>query len=467
MRLYPAPQAPRSASVLLCMASTSNIDRLVPALTEKIGVLHGSDTLLSHYDSLQPKLTNTWKSAWREQCDELSWLDTVLSNSTSTVVATDDEARLDLRALWRASDNSTRGIASPEERVIGARHVTHGIMRYWRFATPRNDENVEKAAQFLAGRETMTREVALKERRRQLRRHSAAGCVEYRIFGEVLARDEEVLRSLFPPSSSLSTASSSSCAVQLQTLAEAWRQLGGVANRTGWAEEARSFLETADGWRVLSQWLEEERVFARVGSGTAPWQRWWVVPPLQRLCTSVVCAGYAFAEGAREPPRVDRASASATTAAVTMWMVLLADTLRRSASNRLGEGYGGSNLFPLLLMAVPIARQGHIEAAAVYVLARLLGTLNSEALRNAEGFGASTFPERDVALVEAMNTEQTIVSEALALFDAYFASYSVETYAIYALFSLPLIILVLLSEAVMGAIDLVVSYGSPDPLAWL
>ena len=93
MRLYPAPQAPRSASVLLCMASTSNIDRLVPALTEKIGVLHGSDTLLSHYDSLQPKLTNTWKSAWREQCDELSWLDTVLSNSTSTVVATDDEAR--------------------------------------------------------------------------------------------------------------------------------------------------------------------------------------------------------------------------------------------------------------------------------------------------------------------------------------------------------------------------------------
>lgn len=150
-----------------------------------------------------------------------------------------------------------------------------------------------------------------------------------------------------------------------------------------------------------------------------------------------------------------------------MWMVLLADTLRRSASNRLGEGYSGSNLFPLLLLAVPVARQGHVEAAAVYVLARLLGSLNAETLRNAEGFGGGTvFPERDVALVEAMNTEQTIVSEALALFESYFASYSVETYALYLVLSLPLLVLLLVASAVTDALDRLASYGAPDPLAW-
>ena len=51
-----------------------------------------------------------------------------------------------------------------------------------------------------------------------------------------------------------------------------------------------------------------------------------------------------------------------------------------------------------------------------------------EALRKSEGFGGvAAFPERDVSLVEAMNTEQAIVSEALALFDEYFAYLQLRT----------------------------------------
>ena len=103
------------------------------------------------------------------------------------------------------------------------------------------------------------------------------------------------------------------------------------------------------------------------------------------------------------------------------------------------------------------------------MLARALGSLNAEALRQSEGFGgASTFTERDVSMVEAMNTEQTILSEGLALFEATFASYSVETYSLYFLFSLPLVlpllVLYLASNAVTEAVGMLSSHGGPDPL---
>ena len=155
-------------------------------------------------------------------------------------------------------------------------------------------------------------------------------------------------------------------------------------------------------------------------------------------------------------------------------MILLADTLQRSAPARVGEPQG-SNLFPLLVLAIPIARQGHIEAAATYVLARTLGSLNAEALRTREGFGGGTsYPERDVSRIEGMNTEQAIVSDALALFDEYFASYSLRTYGLYLLFSLPLVvpllILYLVTSALGHAIEVVathVGYSAPiDPWAF-
>ena len=46
------------------------------------------------------------------------------------------------------------------------------------------------------GAENITNAQARTERRRQLMRHAAAGAVEYRIFGEVLSRDEAVLDAL-------------------------------------------------------------------------------------------------------------------------------------------------------------------------------------------------------------------------------------------------------------------------------
>ena len=431
--------------LLLCASiSTDTIDELVPTLVKK----YGATNHLCGLEALQAPLEHAWQTAWREQKEELASLDHVALEDAS------ESQRLDLRGLWRASDNSTHG------GVEQARCVTRRLMTYWRHATPRNDDIDEELRSDILLRETMTRETALAERRRQLRRHADAGCVEYRIFGEVLSRDAAALNALD---------------AELETLSGAWRQLGGVARRTGWAETLEAAMDER---KAARQWLEDEQLLARVGNGSAPWQRWWVLPPLQRACDSAVCAGYAFAEGATQQPAATpltqptRSSSSAQRPSAgglssVSWLALLGETLKRSSSTRLNEQQE-SNLFPLLLMVVSVARQGHTEAAAIYVLARTLGSLNAAALRTREGFGASSFPERDVSLVEGMNTEQKIVAEALALFEQYFASYSVETYSLYFLFSLPivlpLLLLYLTSEALVDVFDLLSVIGRPDPL---
>ena len=108
---------------------------------------------------------------------------------------------------------------------------------------------------------------------------------------------------------------------------------------------------------------------------------------------------------------------------------------------------------------------------------RALGRLNTEALSAREGFGASAYPDRDLSLVENYNTEQTILSELLALFDRYFASYSVETYSLYAIGSIPLLLVALLwwlttrltSALLAAAIEwapMTMSSGAIDPLAF-
>ena len=489
-----------SIPTLLCMLPSLTIEKLVPALMDRTlavdrqhaGACTGQDDsrhqpLYELFEALEEPLRNTWKAAWNEQEHELAKLDVLLSGTSSAagqIAENNEDARLDLRDLWRASNNVTDGDISPEKRTANARRVTQRLMRFWRSATPQN-EDVDELAR--GGRETITREVALAERRRQLRRHAAAGCVEYRIFGEVLGRDDAALGALL--------SRSNASVGQPETLEGAWVQLGGVASRTGWAREIETTAQTVAGSRAVFSWLKQEDVRARMSNGTAPWQCWWVLPPLQRAFSSVMRAGYAYADGVQEPPRLlpaceyvdsrdeeegearthEQATCAATATSLaplhtTVWMTLLADTLRRSVSNRLATEYGSSsNLFPLLLMAMPIARLGHIEAAAIYVLARALGSLNAEALRQSEGFGgASTFTERDVSMVEAMNTEQTILSEGLALFEATFASYSVETYSLYFLFSLPLVLPLLLlylaSNAVTEAVGMLSFHGGPDPL---
>ena len=419
----------RTSPILLCASQT--IDVLLPTLTKNYGATYH----LCGLESLQAPLQKTWQEAWREQEQELAILDDICQIDA-------DQYQLDLRELWRASDNSTHS------GVVEARDVTQQLMRYWRYATPANDDIDEELRADILLRDEMTRESALAERRRQLRRHAAAGCVEYRIFGEVLSRDAAALEALD---------------AELQTLWGAWRQLGGVARQTGWAEELEAAIKEQEAARRLLE--DEQGLLARVGNGSAPWQRWWVLPPLRHACDSAVCAGYAFAEGAKQQPATP--SQQPTRGGGIPWLALLGETLKRSSSSRVNE-QRESNLFPLLLMAVPIARQGHTEAAAVYVLARTLGSLNAAALRRREGFGESTFPERDVSLVEGMNTEQKIVAEALALFEQYFASYSVETYSLYFLFSLPIVLPLLLlyiaSEAAVDVVGLLSAVGRPDPL---
>ena len=176
-------------------------------------------------DDLIPPLRAAWEDAWSEQLNELASLDAecaALSASTAALDAVEADAdALDLVALWKESENAT-DLGLPE-RTARARHVTQVLMRFWRSATPRND-NLEPRMREEIVREPMSRAVALAERRRQLRRHAAAGVVEYRIFGEVLSRDAAALGAL--PHAGL------------VSLESAWRQLGALSNVTGLAAQA-------------------------------------------------------------------------------------------------------------------------------------------------------------------------------------------------------------------------------------
>ena len=237
-------------------------------------------------------------------------------------------------------------------------------------------------------------------------------------------------------------------ATGLVSLEDSWRQLGAVSNLTGLAAQAPKEDPMDDDVHVnATRWLQQEAILERTSNGTAPWQQWWVLPPVQRTGTSLARCWAAYVDGVLQPSLGEEES--------TSWMALLAETLRASGSKRLRGGGGEeSNLFPLLLMALPIGRLGHVEAAAIYVIARSLGTLNAEALAATEGFGMTAYPDRDLSLVENYNTEQAIMNELLALFDRYFASYSLETYALYAVASVPLLLVALvwwLSSALLGA----------------
>ena len=198
--------------LLLCASPTvyereseSTIDKLVGTLEQRIAM---------DLTALSTPLRDAWDAGWKEQLQEIADLDATLAADDSS--DDNDQPELDLPALWRQSENMTGADAKTTLRT--ARNVTQQLMKFWRTATPRND-NLDDDLREEIGYDLMPRETALRERRRQLRRHAAAGLVEYRIFGEVLSRDEAVLDTL--PSAGIAT------------LDSAWRQLGGVANRTG------------------------------------------------------------------------------------------------------------------------------------------------------------------------------------------------------------------------------------------
>ena len=172
-------RAPTRCSMLpICMLvaadsykpAPSSIDRLIPALQLRDG------NMSAITDDLSSLLGLVWEQGWREQLDEIEALSADLDDPASI---DDDSTGLDLVSLWRESENATKGHEAAA-RLTCARHVTSQLMRFWRSATPRNDNLDPRTTEEIV-REPMSRDVALAERRRQLRRHARAGLVEYRI----------------------------------------------------------------------------------------------------------------------------------------------------------------------------------------------------------------------------------------------------------------------------------------------
>ena len=151
--------------------------------------------------------------------------------------------KLDLKGLWEMSKNTTDAAETPQAR---ARALTRELMNFWRRATPENTpEDQEKRVMLeeLGGRNVTFAE-ATRERLRLLQRHRAAGLVEYRIFGEVLSRSDDVLSGL--PGTEL---------VDFDT---AWRDIGVAANLTGWLDDVQDELA-----QQQAEDMEAQREFSR------------------------------------------------------------------------------------------------------------------------------------------------------------------------------------------------------------
>jgi hypothetical protein len=218
----------RITPLLLCAPPTPRPDLTIDVIT--------ATSLRERFDvppPLEVALRQAWQRSWQEQADEIAKLETMDEETMDE----DEPPALNLRQLWSDTDNSTEAVLA--ERRQRARSVAQELMLFWRSSTPRTDKLADKIEEYdLAFDAGVTAEAALKERRRQLMRHAAAGQVEYRIFGEVLSRDEAVLE-LLPEAG-------------LVPFEEAWRQLGGFANLTGWLEDDDFEDELSEALRDIS-----------------------------------------------------------------------------------------------------------------------------------------------------------------------------------------------------------------------
>ena len=424
------------APLLLCASVPRPelvVDKLIPELASTAGLELGN--------TVEQRLRLAWQDAWEEQIKDID----ELSEASP-------QQELDLQQLLKDSENvtlsderaGTTGEQALRADLTRARAVTRELMRFWRFSTTRTDQFLAELEGELDSEElaelsgagqvpgNVTEEEARQQRRRLLQRHQAAGVVEYRIFGEVLARDEVLLDAL--------------PGVELQTFQDAWRQLGGLSNLTGWADQ---FEAEATEAAAEEEWMEEftqsreesdryvhelrERIMelrpdtsnaslyeledeevqkihlrVEVETGEIFWNWWWVPNQIGRFCEAVYYATGALEEGALEP-----------STSCGPWLSLVGSTIRRSAAQGFAPADGGlgpeTNAFPLLLLIVCVGRQGHIEAAAVYAMARAIGTLNSEAIAAHEGFDVSTAPDARVSEAEASNTIFPIVVELFKL----------------------------------------------------
>ena len=229
-----------AAPLLLC---TSAPPAPTPRPEASIGKLAASlhEEGITLPDSLQAALRDAWDVGWREQAAEIDALDRQLADGDDG----DDETTLDLQQLFKDSANATEFTAV--QRVDSARSVARDLLRFWRFSTPRSDrlkarldEIDDEDLSELVSSESVSRDEALKQRRRQLARHAAAGAVEYRIFGEVIARDTAVLDAL--PD------------VEMKTFIEACTALGATFNLTGFAAQ----LDETEAEQEAQQQAEQE-----------------------------------------------------------------------------------------------------------------------------------------------------------------------------------------------------------------
>ena len=478
------------------------VDKLIPKLSATAGLDLGS--------TVEQRIRLAWQDAWEEQAKDIDELEAADLSS---------RRRLDLQQLLTDSENvtlsderaGTTGEQALRADLTRARAVTRDLMRFWRFSTTQTDEFLSvpegpAADQLLAELDPskiVTEEEARRQRRRLLLRHQAAGVVEYRIFGEVLARDEVLLDAL--------------PGVEQQSFQEAWLQLGGLSNLTGWADELEAEIMEESRAEAMEMQEELERILGdlpepiaqpiaqslgvesqlrkrimelrpdtpnaslyeldadeleskvlelEVQAGEAFWQSWWVPDRVGRFCEAVYYASGALEEGARD------ASTSCGP-----WMSLVGSTIRRSGGSlRLGEEEGVLSdriiAFPLLLLLVCVGRQGHIEAAAVYAMARAVGTLNLEAIAAHEGFDVSTASDARVVEAEASNTFLPIFDELYKLLKKELEPYVLPLVAVssFLAFGVPLLLVGLawsLTTALFIALfDLLGFTGGPpvDPL---
>ena len=450
------------APLLLCASVPRPelvVDKLIPELASTAGLELGN--------TVEQRLRLAWQDAWEEQIKDID----ELSEASP-------QQELDLQQLLKDSENvtlsderaGTTGEQALRADLTRARAVTRELMRFWRFSTTRTDQflaelegelDSEELAELKQSTGNVTEEEARQQRRRLLQRHQAAGVVEYRIFGEVLARDEVLLDAL--------------PAVELQTFQDAWRQLGGLSNLTGWADqfeaegeaaaeeaewmedfkkaieegdenmndalrerimELRPDTSNASLYELEGEELERQVLALEVETGEIFWNSWWVPDQVGRFCEAVYFATGALEEGALEP-----------STSCGPWLSLVGSTIRRSAAQGFAPADGGlgpeTNAFPLLLLIVCVGRQGHIEAAAVYAMARAIGTLNSEAIAAHEGFDVSTAPDARVSEAEASNTIFPIVVELFKLLQKEVGPYALPLIAVssFLTFGVPLLLL--------------------------
>jgi hypothetical protein len=276
-----------------------------------------------------------WQSAWQLTEEQ----------------ARSDKAAITIEELFEISENRTA--LSSAERRERARALSRSVFRFLRGLRPSDadDENEggSEAAVAVPGEGVVDVDGG-RLRLRLLERHEAAACVEYRIFGEMLAASDEL---------------ASAGAVALVVDGEA--VAGNVTGFFGrWARASLS----PESWEEMLDSEEDDEIRSMLqseGDDLIPWLD-MTVGLLVRSAK-----GGLFRDG----NEID-----------------------------LEEVSGEFSLFPLLLTLFAF-RQGNLELYTVYYLMRVLAARNAEALAAYEGRDVPARPDQLVSAQEAAFVQKT------------------------------------------------------------